>query len=128
MKTLLCIVIGAAAWAYLVALAFSAPAADLGGNVGRYIDAFAGDVRPIEGVCASACTVRLSSAKCVDRRAILGFHAARVDGDRSDLATLRLATYYNVALRRWFYAGDLSIVRWLHGVDLAQFGYKVCGR
>ena len=123
MKTFLLILIGAATWAYVVGFAFAQPV-DLGGNVWARMNAPI-DTRPISGVCASACTVRLATASCIDAEALLGFHQASYDGRRSDLATLMLTTHYTPALRKWFGEGGQH-VRWLSGRSMAKFGYKVC--
>ena len=101
---------------------------DGGGNVALYEIANAANTAPIEGVCLSACTMRLSTAACVDRHAELGFHAARQAGDGvvSALGTAEVAAHYRPGLRAWFYAGDISRLRVLRGVQLARFGYRLC--
>ena len=99
---------------------------DGGGNVFAYELANATNTAPIEGICLSACTMRLSTTRCVDRYAELGFHEARANGVRNDLATAQVAAHYRSGLRVWFYGGDLSVLRVLRGYQLARFGYRLC--
>ena len=110
----------------LSALLATASPFDGGGNVTAYEVANFANAAPITGICLSACTMRLSTASCVDRYAELGFHEARSGGVRNDLATAQVAAHYKPRLRAWFLGGDLSILRVLRGYQLAHFGYKVC--
>jgi len=99
---------------------------DPGGNLFWYQINNFDNTTPITGICLSACTVRLDSARCVDRNAQLGFHEAKVHGVKSESGTLLVAYPYKPALRRWFLEGNLSVLRVLRGSQLARFGYKVC--
>ena len=112
----------------LAALLASASPFDAGGNVFAYERDNSANTAPITGICLSACTMRLSTARCIDRNTQLGFHAARQAGDGvvSALGTAEVATHYKPALRAWFYAGDISRLRVLRGVQLARFGYRLC--
>lgn len=64
----------------------------------------------IDGPCFSACTLALSimppSRLCVTRRAVLGFHAARLEDQYGDVypapeATRVVAETYPAPIRRW---------------------------
>lgn len=80
------------------------------------------DTRPIEGVCASACTVRLSRARCIAPDAVLGFHRAT-----DALATRQLLWSYKTRLRAYVIAHCLDgSVCWVSGARMAQFGYRLC--
>jgi len=86
-----------------------------GGYVVQYLKVFAvlrqsGERIVIDGPCYSACTLVLSTIPrdriCVTRRAILGFHAARViDREGRDYpaedATELMASTYPAAVRAW---------------------------
>jgi hypothetical protein len=39
---------------------------------------------------------------------------------------MMLVSHYKPALRAWFYAGDLGVMRVLRGAQLVRFGYRVC--
>lgn len=86
-----------------------------GGDVVQYLKVFAvlrqsGERIVIDGPCFSACTLVLSTIPreriCVTRRAILGFHAARlIDREGRDYpaaeATELMASTYPAAVRAW---------------------------
>lgn len=78
---------------------------DLGGSVLRY--AFAAkqlDGPAIRGMCASACTLYLSSRRyCVDRNARLIFHAASYKGNprAARLFTRWMFSKYPPKVQRW---------------------------
>jgi hypothetical protein len=92
---------------------------DLGGYVMEYAQIAEHWHKPIAGVCASACTMKLLSATCVDGDAFLLFHPAT-----SSLATIFMAGYYKPKLRQWFMSGFGD--RWVRGKFLQQFGYELC--
>ena len=81
-----------------------------GGEIGSFLDFFSvlrhsGERVVIDGPCYSACTLVLSTIPrdriCVTRRAVLGFHAARlVDQDGGE---------YPGRPRNAFYGRDLSL-------------------
>src|SRR5665213_3535028 len=86
-----------------------------GGEVGQFIDMFehlrkSGDRVVIDGPCLSACTLVLSAVPndriCVTRRAVLGFHAARLIDRRGRFhadpeATEIVLQAYPAAVRNW---------------------------
>src|SRR5215471_20294922 len=88
---------------------------DHGGEVGKYLHAFAkvrstGERVIIDGDCMSACTMVLglvpSKQLCVTPRARFGFHAASMPNDDGRLVTSGLATealwgIYPAPVRRW---------------------------
>jgi hypothetical protein len=95
-----------------------------------------GDHVVIDGPCLSACTLVLSAVPkhriCVTRRAVLGFHAARLidEHDRFHAqpeATKIMYEMYPSAIRSWIdrHGGLTSHVLLLQGRDLASF-YRVC--
>jgi hypothetical protein len=112
-----------------------------GGEVGQFIDMFehlrkSGDRVVIDGPCLSACTLVLSAVPedriCVTRRAVLGFHAARLIDPRGRFHTQPEATKimyetYPTAVRGWIsrHGGLTSHLLLLRGRDLATF-YRVC--
>ena len=102
--------------------AYATPAAatmriseDRGGQIGRYLQAFAmlrssGERVVIDGNCLSACTLILGmiprSRICATSRAVLGFHAAWMPGRdgrpvTSSLGTQELWKIYPRRVRRW---------------------------
>ena len=104
----------------LLAILAASPAfaqADYGGRIVDYYDQPSG---PITGYCASACTLRLMTAPCVARDAVLYFHHAT-----TALGTRIMGgAAFKPKLRRLF---------WLHpegfeltGRDLGGFGYRIC--
>jgi hypothetical protein len=112
-----------------------------GGEVTQFIDMFdhlrkSGDSVVIDGPCLSACTLVLSAVPkhriCVTRRAVLGFHAARLidEHDRFHAqpeATKIMYEMYPSAIRSWIdrHGGLTSHVLLLQGSELASF-YRVC--
>jgi hypothetical protein len=112
-----------------------------GGEVGQFIDMFehlrkSGDRVVIDGPCLSACTLVLSAVPkdriCVTRRAVLGFHAARLIDRRGRFhgdpeATEIMYETYPAAVRGWIrrHGGLTSHLLLLQGRDLAGF-YRVC--
>src|SRR5262245_51057444 len=88
---------------------------DRGGQIGRYLEAFAsvrssGERVVVDGNCLSACTLVLGVVPreriCATQRARFGFHAAWMpdrDGRpvTSPLGTQALWSIYNASLRRW---------------------------
>ena len=112
-----------------------------GGEVGQFIDMFdrlrkSRDHVVIDGPCLSACTLVLSAVPknriCVTRRAILGFHAARLIDPRGRFhaqpeATQIMYETYPTAIRGWInrHGGLTSHLLLLRGRELAGF-YRVC--
>jgi hypothetical protein len=112
-----------------------------GGEVGQFIDMFdrlrkSRDRVVIDGPCLSACTLVLSAVPkdriCVTRRAILGFHAARLIDPRGRFhaqpeATEIMYETYPTAIRDWIsrHGGLTSHLLLLRGRELAGF-YRVC--
>ena len=112
-----------------------------GGEVGQFIDMFdrlrkSRDRVVIDGPCLSACTLVLSAVPkdriCVTRRAILGFHAARLIDPRGRFhaqpeATEIMYETYPTAIRGWIsrHGGLTSHLLLLRGRELADF-YRVC--
>src|SRR5271156_5076550 len=108
-----------------------------GGEVGQFIDMFeqlrkSGDRVVIDGPCLSACTLVLSAVPkdriCVTRRAVLGFHAARLIDRRGRFhaqseATEIMYETYPAAIRGWIrrHGGLTSHLLLLRGRDLAGF-------
>jgi hypothetical protein len=112
-----------------------------GGEVTQFIDMFdhlrkSGDSVVIDGPCLSACTLVLSAVPkdriCVTRRAVLGFHAARLIDPRGRFhaqpeASEIMFEMYPSAVRGWIrqHGGLTSHLLLLRGRDLAGF-YRVC--
>jgi hypothetical protein len=112
-----------------------------GGEVSQFIDMFdhlrkSGDRVVIDGPCLSACTLVLSAVPskriCVTRRAVLGFHAARLIDRRGRFqaepeATEIMYQTYPAAIRGWIrrHGGLTSHLLLLRGPELAGF-YRVC--
>jgi hypothetical protein len=112
-----------------------------GGEVSQFIDMFdhlrkSGDSVVIDGPCLSACTLVLSAVPndriCVTRRAILGFHAARLIDRRGRFhaqpeVTKIMYDTYPTAIRSWIrrHGGLTSRLLILRGHELAGF-YRVC--
>jgi len=112
-----------------------------GGEVGQFIDLFegvrkSGERVVIDGPCLSACTLVLGAVPkdriCVTRRAILGFHAARLIDRRGRFhaqpeATKIMYETYPTAVRDWIsrHGGLTSHLLLLRGRELAGF-YRVC--
>src|SRR5262249_14173823 len=111
------LVVGAAAVALSVTSASATMriAEDRGGQIGRYLDAFAtvrssGERVVVDGNCLSACTLVLGVVPreriCATQRARFGFHAAWMpdrDGrpTTSPLGTQALWSIYPASVRRW---------------------------
>jgi hypothetical protein len=134
----------AAAWLLIAAAPAFAEVRILGspgGEVGQYVRLFAllrasGERVVIDGPCYSACTRVLSTIPddriCVTRRAVLGFHAARLV-DRSGRrfaaadATRLIAATYPPAVRAWIrrHGGLTPRTIYLRGRDLAAL-YPRC--
>ena len=88
---------------------------DQGGQVGKYLQAFAkvrstGERVIVDGDCLSACTMVLGLVPpnqiCVTPRARFGFHAASMPNNDGRLVTSALATealwgIYPASVRRW---------------------------
>jgi len=112
-----------------------------GGEVSRFLDLFdgvrkTGDRVVIDGPCLSACTLVLSVVPntriCVTRRAILGFHAARLIDRHGRLyaqpeATKLMYGSYPTAVRGWIrrHGGLTSHLLQLRGRELDAL-YPVC--
>jgi hypothetical protein len=112
-----------------------------GGEVGQYVKLFAalresGERIVIDGPCFSACTLVLSTIPreriCVTRRAVLGFHAARlVDQTGQEFpaadATRLVASSYPAAVRVWIkqHGGLTSRPIFLRGRELTRL-YPHC--
>ena len=114
---------------------------DRGGQIGRYVDRYeklraSGQAVVIDGLCASACTIVLSTIPnhkiCVTPNAELGFHAAWDFGKRGRAipnpeATKELLSMYPSQVRRWIASrGGLSArTIFLRGRQLAAM-YRAC--
>jgi len=112
-----------------------------GGEVGQYLRLFAllgqsGERIVIDGPCLSACTLVLSTIPhdriCVTRRAILGFHAARLVDETGRVylapdATRVVIDTYPPAIRAWIkrHGGLTSKPIFLYGRQLAAI-YPRC--
>lgn len=114
-----------------------------GGEVGSFVRLFdllreSGERIIIDGPCYSACTLVLSTIPkeriCVTRRAVLGFHGARLV-DREGHATAasrdlnaRVAEVYPEAVRRWIArrGGLTTRMIVLRGAELYRY-YPRCG-
>jgi hypothetical protein len=114
---------------------------DRGGRIGTYVTKFqrlrsSGESVIIDGLCASACTIVLSTVPhdkiCVTSRATLGFHAAydfgingRTITDRE--ATMMLYSMYPMPVQRWIAArgGLTPQMIFLRGEQL-QAMYQPC--
>jgi hypothetical protein len=109
--------------------------ASSGGEVTEYLKLFSllrqsGERIVIDGPCLSACTLVLTtiptSRICVTRKAVLGFHAARlVDRQGREYAapnaTREIAGTYPVGVRNWIkrHGGLTSRPIFMRGKDLA---------
>jgi hypothetical protein len=108
-----------------------------GGEVTQFIDMFdhlrkSGDSVVIDGPCLSACTLVLSAVPkdriCVTRRAVLGFHAARLIDPRGRFhaqpeASEIMFEMYPSAVRGWIrqHGGLTSHLLLLRGATLLAF-------
>jgi hypothetical protein len=102
---------------------------DTGGAVVAYMVKAVGQEAPdrIDGLCASACTIYLSTA-CVTPRSRLIFHAASVNGVIHKEMTRAMAGFYPAPLRAWFMDGpahSLESVE-LSGAQVIALGVKSC--
>jgi hypothetical protein len=130
------LVLGAAALALSVTSASATMriAEDRGGQIGRYLDAFAtirssGERVVVDGSCLSACTLVLGVVPreriCATSRARFGFHAAWMP-DRhgspitSPLGTQALWSIYPASVRRWIsqHGGLSRKMIFMQGQDL----------
>jgi hypothetical protein len=116
-------------------------AGDPGGYIGRYVHKYqrlraSGQTVIIDGLCASACTIVLSSVPankiCVTRQANLAFHAAWDFGPRgrpvtNPGATRMLYSMYPASVRRWIAdrGGLTPRTIFLRGKPL-QAMYRIC--
>jgi hypothetical protein len=107
---------------------------DRGGQIGRYLEAFAtvrssGDRVVVDGNCLSACTLVLGVVPreriCATQRARFGFHAAWMpdrDGRpvTSPLGTQALLSIYPASVRRWIsqHGGLSRKMIFMQGQDL----------
>jgi hypothetical protein len=107
---------------------------DRGGQIGRYLEAFAsvrssGERVVVDGNCLSACTLVLGVVPreriCATQRARFGFHAAWMpdrDGRpvTSPLGTQALWSIYPVSVRRWIsrHGGLSRKMIFMQGQDL----------
>jgi hypothetical protein len=107
---------------------------DRGGQIGRYLEAFAtlrstGERVVVDGNCLSACTLVLGVVPreriCATQRARFGFHAAWMpdrDGKpvTSPLGTQALWSIYPASVRRWIsrHGGLSRKMIFLQGQDL----------
>jgi len=112
-----------------------------GGNVETYLAFFSrvrqsGERVIIDGPCYSACTLVLStiprSRVCVTRRAVLGFHAPEVVGDRgrayhSRRVTQAMFASYPRSVRSWIrrHGGLRTNLIYLRGRELTAL-YRRC--
>src|SRR4029450_9316175 len=107
---------------------------DRGGQIGRYLEAFAtvrssGDRVVVDGNCLSACTLVLGVVPreriCATQRARFGFHAALMP-DRhgrpvtSPMGTQALWSIYPASVRRWIsqHGGLSRKMIFMQGQDL----------
>jgi hypothetical protein len=111
-----------------------------GGEVGQYLRLFAllgqsGERVVIDGPCFSACTLVLSTISpdriCVTRRAVLGFHAARLVDETgreypASEATRVVIDSYPAAVRAWIKrrGGLTSRPIFLRGRQLEAFFHR----
>ena len=105
---------------FLALVCLSTPAlaqADYGGRIVNYYGQPSG---PITGYCASACTLRLMTAPCVDRDAVLFFHHATTEAGTRIMG----GAAFRSGLRRMFWANPQGFE--LTGSQLARFGYRIC--
>ena len=109
-------------------------AEDRGGQIGRYLQAFAmlrssGERVIVDGNCLSACTLVLGliprERMCATHRARFGFHAAWMPDDDGHPVTSRLGTealwnIYPTPVRRWInrHGGLQRKMIYLEGNDL----------
>jgi hypothetical protein len=137
-----------ALFALLSALVFAAPALaevrieeSAGGEAISFLEYFeslrrSGEKVVIDGPCLSACTLVLDvlprSRICVTRRAVLGFHAARLENEYGDKfpapeATRVVAAAYPMPIRNWIrrHGGLTSRPIFLYGPALARI-YPAC--
>lgn len=112
-----------------------------GGEAGAYLNFFSllkrsGERVVIDGPCLSACTLVLSIVPreriCVTRRAVLGFHAARLMDEQGRIypapnATRVVAATYPPAIRAWIerHGGLTAKAIFLRGRELAAL-YPHC--
>ena len=109
---------GAAFWWGVACALAGDNQADLGGSVLTYWASAQDDARPIRGVCASSCTMRLYKARCVDPAARLGFHAAT-----HPIGTNIMLGMYAPPLRAYVRAHCLDgSLCWLSGAQVASIG------
>jgi len=111
---------------------------DGGGRVGDYLDyvgaANATGARvAIDGVCASACTMKLGARNaCVASGAQLWFHAARnPDGRVNALATLMMLQQYPAGIRAWARARgalESTALTTMSGAEAISLGARSCNR
>jgi hypothetical protein len=115
--------------------------ASSGGEATQFVELFAllrqaGERIVIDGPCYSACTLVLSiiprSRICVTRRAILGFHAAKLVNQYGEEfpateATRAVATTYPAEIRNWIrrHGGLTRRPIYLRGRELAAL-YPLC--
>lgn len=106
----------------LFATSLHAAPYDPGGYVMERYGRVQHDESPIEGYCASACTMRLYKAKCVAPDAILAFHRAT-----QELGTRIMISVYKPGLKAWFQKTCLDYtLHELNAKQLQRFGYKIC--
>ena len=85
----------------------------------------------IQGTCKSACTMFLGIRNvCVERSAVLMFHAGWGHGVITPAATARMTSQYNGALRSYVTSNHFMDTRDFHkipgSVIISKFGYKEC--
>jgi len=109
-------------------------AEDRGGQIGRYLQAFAtvrssGERVVVDGNCLSACTLVLGVVPrekiCATQRARFGFHAAWMPNENGRPVTSRLGTQalwdvYPASVRRWInqHGGLTRRMIYLEGTQL----------
>ena len=110
-------------------------ASDLGGSVLAYYSDVHSEENQvsrtvISGVCASACTMKLSLRNaCIEPNAVLLFHQASNNGVRSELATRIMLDAYPPRIRRWVLrSGALksSYLTALSGREAIAMGVRRC--
>ncbi len=103
---------------------------DNGGTLSKYIFAARNDHRPITlDICASACTVKLRTASCINANTMFMFHRPFSPSTSASPVALQvgamwMASEYTPALSRWYLSSTEE--RWLSGAQLAKFGYRLC--
>ena len=111
---------------------------DGGGRIGDYLDVVAAlnasdAPLEIEGVCASACTMKLGVKRvCIHANAQLWFHSARspITGNADPLANAIMMQEYPPGIRAWVErSGALQTLnlKLMSGAEAIGLGVRDCG-